>query len=96
MASDLGNSGSQPTGTKRSRNLKDSGDRAAKYRKPGGNFRLDLERLGFHPDNRGGLGVSAKHAHEVAWDGTDNGVSLRRYKEVEVVEVPRDLLPGIK
>ena len=69
--------------------MEDSGDRAAKYRKPGGHFRMPLDRLGFDPRNRGGLGLSPTHAHEIAWDGTDqpygNGVTLRRYKEVEVV-----------
>ena len=97
MASDLDPTGPQPTGTKRkAESLADSGDRAANYRKPGGNCRFDLERLAFHPDNRGGLGCSAWHAHEVAWDGTDNGVSLRRYKEVEIVEIPPEFLQGIK
>ena len=79
--------------------MEDSGDRAAKYRKAGGHFRMPLSRIGFDPRNRGGLGVSPRHAHEIAWDGTDppngNGVTLRRYKEVEVVEVPQDLLPWI-
>ena len=75
MPTDDGQSGSQPTGAKRKR-LEDPGDRAAKYLKPGGSFRMGLRRLGFHPRNRGGLGVSPTHVHDVAWDNVSNSTSL--------------------
>ena len=89
--------GSQPTrGVKRSSgNLEDDGDRAAKYRSAAGSFRMPLERLGFYPDNRGGMGCSGYHVHEVAWDGTANKVKLRRYREVEIAAIPKNRLPEI-
>ena len=88
--------GSQPTNRKRSSSsLEDPVDRCLKYRKAGGNYRMPLDRLGFHPDNRGKAGVYPMHAHQVAHDGSSNGVSLRRYKAVEVVKVPEDMLAWI-
>ena len=97
MAGEAANMGSQPT-RKRSRsaleeNL-DPAERASKYLKAG-SHRMSLSLLGFHPDNRGKAGVHPKHAHQVAHDGTDNGVSLRRYKQVEVVKVPEEMLPWL-
>ena len=98
MVSVAVNSGSQPTGMKRSSSELDDSeevDPVTKYLKPGGPFRMDVDRIGFHPDNRGGAGLYPSHAHGVAHDGTDNGVSLRRYKSVEVVKVPADKLEEI-
>ena len=74
-------SGSQPT-------REDDGERAAGYRTSGGSFRMPLDRLGFFPGNRGGMGCSGSHVHEVAWDGTANKVKLRRYKEIEIAAIP--------
>ncbi len=47
--------------------LEDPGDRAQTRRKLG-NVRIPLEQIGFHEENRGGLGISPHHAHEVCWD----------------------------
>ena len=97
MADEAANMGSQPT-RKRSRSALeedlDPAERASKYLKAG-SHRMSLSLLGFHPDNRGKAGVHPKHAHQVAHDGSDNGVSLRRYKAVEVVKVPEEMLPWI-
>ena len=47
--------------------LEDPGDRAQTRRKLG-NVRIPLEQIGFHEENRGGLGISPHHAHAVCWD----------------------------
>jgi len=45
--------------------LEDPGDRAQTRRKLG-NVRIPLEQIGFHEENRGGLGIFLPHhAHEV-------------------------------
>ena len=55
-----------------------------------GHVRIPLEELGFLPENRGGMGLSPHHVHEVAWDCLSNGTKLSRYQEVEVVKLPPD------
>ena len=45
--------------------LEDAGDRAQKRRKQG-QLRIPLDQIGFWKENRGGLGISSHHAHEVA------------------------------
>ena len=47
--------------------LVDPSDRANKSRRME-LLRIPLDQLGFHPRNRGGLGVLPNHAHEVGWD----------------------------
>ena len=75
--------------------LEDASDRAAKYLKSG-TFRMPLSQIGFHPDNRGGMGISPYHVHEVAADCQSNGLKQRRYSHVEVVKIPEDLLPDVR
>ena len=58
--------------------IEDAGDRAQKRRKMG-HMRISLDRIGFWDGNRGGLGISAHHAHEVAWDCLANKTKLERY-----------------
>ena len=50
---------------KRPIDLEDAGERAQKRRRPG-NLRIGLEKIGFWPGNRGGMGISPYHVHEVA------------------------------
>ena len=66
-------------------------DRAESYRRPG-NVRKHLSMLGFHPYNRGGMGISSHHAHECGWDCMDSRVRLQRYGHAKVVEVPNDCM----
>ena len=58
--------------------IEDAGDRAQKRRKMG-HMRIPLDKIGFWDCNRGGLGISAHHAHEVAWDCLANKTKLERY-----------------
>ena len=69
--------------------LESASDRAQKHRKVG-QVRIPLEFLGFLPDNRGGMGISPFHVHEVAWDVVANTTKTTRYREVEVVKLPDD------
>ena len=69
------------------RPLEDTFDRAQKHRKLG-TVRLKLELLGFHPMNRGHMGVDPYHVHEVTHDALTNKVSQYRYHNVDVVKVP--------
>ncbi len=71
------------------RQLEDATDRAHSKRRIE-LVRLPLHQLGFHPRNRGGLGVCAHHAHEVGHDGVSNTIKLSRYDYVNVLEVPTD------
>ena len=80
---------------KRSHDLEDAGDRAQKHRKPG-LVRIPLEKIGFWPNNRGGLGVCSHHIHEVAWDCTANKTKLQRYQHVDLIEIPQDQLQHVR
>ena len=66
-------------------NLEDASDRAQRKRKHG-ELRISLDQIGFWPGNRGGFGLSAAHAHEVAWDCLAN--KRQRYGHVDLVEIP--------
>ena len=50
-------------------------DRAEKFRIPG-ETRVDVELMGFLKMNRGGLGISPAHAHEICEDRMKNGTRL--------------------
>lgn len=80
-------SGSQPS--------EDASDRAQKYRKPG-LVRVGCDEIGFWDGNRGGLGISGYHCHEVAWDCAANGVKLQRYGHVDLIEIPPHRLQEIR
>ena len=67
--------------------LQDPADRAQTYRK-GPLQRIHLDQIGYHSKNRGGLGCSSRHTHEVARDCVRNGVQPRRYKHVDIVKIP--------
>jgi len=69
----------------------DAGDRAQTFRNPGVQ-RIDIDEIGYWKGNRGGLGISPQHIHDVAWDCMSNGVKLPRYNCVDVVEVPGDMM----
>ena len=58
--------------------LEDAGDRAQKRRKMG-QMRISLDRIGFWDANRGGLGLSSDHVHEMAWDCLANKTKIERY-----------------
>ena len=62
-------------------------DRALSH-KNGNIVRLDTRKLGLLLNNRGGLGISPKHVHEVARSMLKDGVRLNRYICVDVVPVP--------
>ena len=80
---------------KRQIDLEDACDRAQKWRKQG-LVRIDLGKLGFWPPNRGGLGVSPHHVHEVANDCKANRTKLMRYGHVDIVEIPSDALEQVR
>ena len=54
-----------------------------------GQMRIDLDLIGFYGPNRGGLGVSGFHSHEVLWDFISNQTRVNRYHAVDLVEVPQ-------
>jgi len=74
---------------KREHSLEDAGDRAQKHRKHGF-VRIPLDKIGFWPGNRGGLGVASHHLHEVAWDCKANKTKLQRYGHVDLIEIPSE------
>ena len=76
---------------KRAHDIDDASDRAQKHLKPG-LVRIELDKIGFWSGNRGGLGISSHHIHEVAWDCKANKTKLQRYKHVDLIEIPPDLL----
>jgi len=80
---------------KRPHALEDAGDRAQKHRKPG-MLRISLDKIGFWPGNRGGLGLASHHIHEVAWDCKANKTKLQRYVYVDLIEIPKDRLQQIR
>ena len=53
--------------------------------------RQPLKFLGFHPDNRYGLGIGSSHVHEVA-HACQAGVSQHKYRAVDVIRVPEKAL----
>jgi hypothetical protein len=79
----------------RPRELEDDSDRAQKKRKPG-LCRIPLDRIGYWPNNRGGLGVSNYHVHEVAHDCLANKTKLQRYSHVDLIEIPAELLQHVR
>ena len=65
--------------------LEDPLDRALSYREHGLD-RKNLDDIGFLPSNRGSLGLSGHHVHEVSWSCV-RGVKLVRYKQVDIVRM---------
>ena len=57
---------------------------------------MDVKHIGFHPGNRGTLGVGGWHMHDVAMDCATNGISLRRYNSVDICKIPLKDLPWIR
>ena len=80
---------------KRPHDIEDAGDRAQRQRRPG-LVRIPLDKIGFWPGNRGGLGISAHHVHEVAWDCLANKTKLQRYTCVDLIEIPEECLKAIR
>ena len=80
---------------KRQHDLEDAGDRAQKQRKPG-MVRMPLNKIGFWPPNRGGMGVSTYHVHEVAWDCMAHKTKIQRYDHVDIVKIPSDALQEMR
>ena len=78
-----------------STSLEDASDRAAKHRCTGLR-RIRLDQLGFWDENRGGLGCSGHHVHEVAWDMMANKIRPERYRHVAVLRVPLSMLPHFR
>ena len=61
-----------------------------------GLVRIKLDQLGFHPDNRAGLGCSPFHTHEVGSDVANNGVNLDRYQHVPIIMIPESELKRVR
>ena len=66
--------------------IESDSDRAQRHRKLG-LFLIPVCRMGFLPCNRGSLGISSHHAHEVAWGRIHNQTKLNRYDHARVVEL---------
>ena len=66
-------------------------DRAEKYRLAG-ESRIDIDRFGYLECNRGGLGISPPHAHEVCEDRMKNKTRIARYVAVKAVILEGDFL----
>ena len=59
-------------------------DRAEQFRIPG-EMRVPVDKMGFLRCNRGGLGISPSHVHEIIEDRMKNGTRPNRYNAVKVV-----------
>ena len=66
-------------------------DNADKYLLKKSPERVALDRIKWHPINRGHSEIMPMHVHEVAEDIVMNGTSLRRYGRVKLVEVPETI-----
>ena len=77
------------------RKLEDAGDKAQHHHMPG-SARISLDRIGYWPGNRGGLGISSHHVHEVAHDCNANRTKLQRYGHVALIEIPTSELQTIR
>ena len=67
-------------------------ERALSYREDG-LARKKVRLFGFHQDNRGTMGISSYHTHEVAYSCL-GGVLANRYRQVDAVRVPENRLEG--
>ena len=79
--------GDQPP-AKKTKHLHDEADRAEQYLKASQPGRVSLNRIYWHPHNRGGQGIMPLHVHDVAMNICTKGTSMRRYGRVRLVEVP--------
>ena len=61
-----------------------------------GCVRIPLDQIGFWPGNRGALGISSHHVHEVAWDCKCNKTKLQRYQHVDLIEIPQEQLLQVR
>ena len=77
---------------KKQKTLPAEADRAEKHLAPNQPGRVQLNRITWHPQNRGGQGILPIHVHDVAKDICTNGTSSRRYGQVRLVEVPERLM----
>ena len=84
-SSDANGSESQ---AKRRKILLTDANRAETYRHGSQPGRVPLHLISWHASNRGHQGIMPMHAHTVAENISTHGTSLRRYKEVKLVEVP--------
>ena len=67
-------------------------DRAEQYYIPNQPTRVPLNRISWHPDNRGGQEILPLHAQEIALDISTNLTSKRRYGSVKLVQVPENVV----
>ena len=81
-------SGDEPQNNKRQKMQSVQADNADKYLLTKCPERVALDRIKWHPINRGHSEIMPMHVHEVAEDIVMNGTSLRRYGSVTLVEVP--------
>ena len=75
--------------------LEDAGDRAERYRSTG-ECRILLKKIAFWDSNRGGIGASGHHVHEVAHDIVTNKTKLNRYSHCKLVKIPDESLSRIR
>ena len=61
-------------------------DRAEQFRIPG-EMRVPVDQMGFLKNNRGGMGISPLHVHEICEDRMKNGTRPARYVAVKVVKL---------
>ena len=61
-------------------------DRAEQFRIPG-ETRVPVDKMGFLSVNRGGMGISPSHVHEICADRMQNGTRPARYVAVKVVKL---------
>ena len=79
--------GCEPT-PKKQKTLLSEADRGQEYIKGVQPMRMPLEKISWHPMNRGGQEIMPFHVHEVGLDICTKGTSARRYGAVRLVEVP--------
>ena len=77
---------------KKQKTLRSEAARAETYLAPNQLGRVPLNKISWHPDNRGGQGIMPLHVHDVALDICTRGTSKRQYDQVRMVEVPENVM----
>ena len=76
--------------------LDDVADMALKRRRRVGLVRVSLDKIGFDPMYKGGVGVSGHHVHEVASHCVAHRTLRQQYGQVDIVKIPDDRLAEIR
>jgi len=77
---------------KKQKTLRLEAARAETYLAPNQPGRVPLNKVSWHPHNRGGQGIIPFHVHNLAHAICTRGTSRRQYNQVRMVEVPEHVV----